>query len=109
LANVWGVLTKWHGECFSSNWHLANVGKFGESSQNSLVNVGKSSESRKMVWQMSASLASPRKMAWRMSASLVSLAYFQKMPFWQMQVLAKSAEILASTRTCKICVRIANA
>jgi hypothetical protein len=43
---------------------------------------------------------------WRM---LASLAYFRKMPFWQMRVLVKSAEILPSTRTCKICAQVANA
>jgi hypothetical protein len=58
-------------------------------------------------WRMFVSLASPWKTSWRMLASLASLAYFRKTQFWQMQILTKSAEILASTCTRKICTRVA--
>jgi hypothetical protein len=38
------LLLFWH--CFSQKWHLANVGKSGESSQNGLANAGESGESK---------------------------------------------------------------
>jgi hypothetical protein len=76
---------------FSRKWPLASVGESGESTQHGLANVGESGESAQHSLASVGYSGEYLQNGSRMSASLASL---------------KKA-ILASTRTRKICARVA--